>query len=430
MTLPESISTEKSLLGSILFNADLIPTAIEKVPADSIYDSCNKKIYQTIIDLYDNGIIPDNVIVYDKIKGDINLENRLYDLGDCETSLHIEHYCRIIVEKWLRRKIIEKSNILTNNSSNNDYPIGTLVNQFENLMVEIGESCDLNNIERKHRGGLIKLNDFKEQVIRFYENGFQNIGISTGWKTLDAHYRPAKGTLNIITGIPGHGKSEFVDAVMINTSIKKGWKWAIFSPENFPYELHIQKLVEKFHEKPFFKEGKISTEELERAIIWINEHIIFINPSDNNITLDALLKLVLEAIEKNKIDGFVFDPWNEIEINLKDGENETSYIGRSLSKARRFARRHNVLAYIVAHPAKMYKNRDTNEYNVPTMYDISGSAHWYNKADNGLCIHRDFQNSCVDIHIQKIKFKIHGSVGVVTMKYNKINGCFTETEGF
>lgn len=427
MILPESIEVEKTLIGSIIFDTDKIATAIEYVPLEAIYDSANKLIYKTIIELYDDGIIPDNILLYEKIHtiGDISAENRLYELAEHQTTTSILEHCKIINEHWIRRKVIEKCNILIKYASNKKYAVGDIINNFDNINNSICEISSESGVKRRRRGRIIKVNDFKEDVYDYYDNGFRNIGVSTGWKTLDKHYRPAKGTLNIIAGIPGHGKSEFMDALMINISKSKGWKWAVFSPENYPYELHIQKIAEKFIGKPLLKTNRMSREELKTAIKWIDEYFYFIEPDEENVTLDAVVNLFTEAYNSHKVDGIVIDPWNEIEMVMHTGESETDYIGRSLSRIRRYARRRNVISYIVAHPAKMYKNKE-GEYDVPTMYSISGSAHWYNKADNGLTIYRDFQNNMVDVHVQKVKFKVHGNIGCVPLRYVKSNGCFED----
>jgi twinkle protein len=67
-------------------------------------------------------------------------------------------------------------------------------------------------------------------------------------------------------------------------------------------------------------------------------------------------------------------------------------------------------------------------YEVPNLYDISGSAHFFNKTDYGLCIYRllkddktGFSNT-VQIHVQKVKFKHLGECGMVELNYNYVNG--------
>jgi hypothetical protein len=65
--------------------------------------------------------------------------------------------------------------------------------------------------------------------------------------------------------------------------------------------------------------------------------------------------------------------------------SETEYVSQMLTKIKRFAQHHDVHVWFVAHPRQL---RDWKGQ-PPTMYDISGSAHFINKADNGLVIHRN-----------------------------------------
>lgn len=91
--------------------------------------------------------------------------------------------------------------------------------------------------ETSKHGRVFTVNDLRESIDVYRENGLQNYkGVSTGWPSLDECYKIAKGTLNIITGIPGHGKSEFVDALMVNTATAHDWRWFVYSPENYPFE--------------------------------------------------------------------------------------------------------------------------------------------------------------------------------------------------
>ena len=50
----------------------------------------------------------------------------------------------------------------------------------------------------------------------------------------DKIFKWKKGDINLITGYGNHGKTFFWLQVMLTKSIFDGWKWAIFSPENFP----------------------------------------------------------------------------------------------------------------------------------------------------------------------------------------------------
>lgn len=79
------------------------------------------------------------------------------------------------------------------------------------------------------------------------------------------------------------------------------------------------------------------------------------------------------------------DPYNELDHQRPSFMSETEYVSQMLTKIKRFAQHHDVHVWFVAHPRQM---RDWKGQ-PPTMYDISGSAHFINKADNGLVIHRN-----------------------------------------
>jgi len=279
------------------------------------------------------------------------------------------------------------------------------------------------------KGKLIQPLSLTQAVIDFYVNGYDEGKTFPSWPGFSEHYRVAKKEMTVVSGIPGHGKSEFVDAIAIEMAVNYKWKLAVFSPENYPYAIHCEKLLSKMAGKPFHQgpTERMRKDELAYYMSWIQGHFVFIEPAEDALHLDAVLGLAQKAIDEYGVDGIIVDPWNEIEHNRPDRKSETDYIGESLMKCRRFARRQNVAFWIVAHPSKQYKDKESGEYSVPSPYDISGSAHWRNKADNCLCVFRN-QNDTVTVHIQKIKFKIRGRLGSVNFFYDKINGRYREME--
>ena len=100
---------------------------------------------------------------------------------------------------------------------------------------------------------------------------------------------------------------------------------------------------------------------------------------------------------------------------------------QALTQIRRFARNHGVHVWVVAHPQKLYR-RDDGLYPVPTPYDISGSAHWRNKADNCLTLWRDEKepDQPVHLHVQKIRFREVGKVGMVALQFDRVTGRYKE----
>ena len=84
--------------------------------------------------------------------------------------------------------------------------------------------------------------DLVDELSDYYHNGLPP-GDRTGWESIDKHYTVYPGQFTVLTGIPSHGKSEWLDALMVNLS--KTWQFCIFSPENYPHAIHISKLLEK-----------------------------------------------------------------------------------------------------------------------------------------------------------------------------------------
>ena len=111
---------------------------------------------------------------------------------------------------------------------------------------------------------------------------------------------------------------------------------------------------------------------------------------------------------------------------MERGESETNYISRFLDQLINFSHKTNVAVFLVAHPRKMQKERDTEvkKMEVPNLYDINGSANFYNKTDFGITIYRDFVDPKVDVYIQKVKFKHLGRVGRISYSYSEANGRF------
>lgn len=255
-------------------------------------------------------------------------------------------------------------------------------------------------------------------------------GVSTGWESIDRHYTVRPGEWTLVTGVPGHGKSEFIDALLINLAARNGWRFGIFSPENQPFALHLAKLAEKYSGKPFNPgpTERMSRGEFDMAATWLDRHFTMILPEEPSI--NAILAVAKALVLRKGIRGLVIDPWNEIEHGRTQGQTETEYISIVLSRIRQFARAHGVHVWLVAHPAKLFKEAN-GKYPVPGPYDVSGSAHWRNKADCCLAVWRDqmANTRTVEIHVQKIRHKITGQIGKVNLTYDPVTGRYFDGHG-
>jgi len=275
--------------------------------------------------------------------------------------------------------------------------------------------------------GLYRIDDYEAEIWALYREGTRQRGASTGWASLDELMTIAPGQLSIVTGIPSHGKPEFLDALLINLVRRYDWHVALCSFENRPPD-HSVKLFEKYLGMPF-PDGpsrRMSEDDLRMALDWARPRFFFIRAEDDAPpTIDWILERARAAVLRYGSIVLVIDPYNEIEHRRPDSMTETEFVSQSLGKVKRFAENHAVHVFFVAHPAK--PARTDGKPAAPGLYDISGSAHWANKADIGLAVYRpDLDGDEAQIHILKARHKWVGQPGQVSLRYDRITGRYFE----
>ena len=271
--------------------------------------------------------------------------------------------------------------------------------------------------------GVYAASDYAHSVMEAYEHGYGH-GESTGMKPVDELFTIKGGQLTIVTGLPGSGKSEFCDQIMLNLARDKAWKWAVASFEN-PCHVHQIKLAEKLVAKPFFEgtNPRITRPEIQEALGFINEHFVFLESRDGSLpTMSSIIDRAKSAIKRIGIRGLIIDPFNYITQETNE-KSETKNISDMLTALTSFAKAYDVHVFFVAHPAKIYA-RDDGTYPVVKGMHISGSAAWFAKADLGVTVHRG--NTGVEIHCWKSRFKWIGTQGMVTLGYDIPTGRYLD----
>ena len=270
--------------------------------------------------------------------------------------------------------------------------------------------------------GTYDADNLTESIDRLYDNGVDR-GVSTGWNTIDPYYLVRAGAFTVVTGIPSSGKSNWMDAVMVNIAKNHGWNFAVFSPENQPLEDHMARVLEKYIGQPFMDgpTPRMSKEDVARGKSWLTKHFTWILPSDDKEwSIDVILEAAKRLVLTKGIRGLVIDPWNELEHMRDNNQTETEYISVALKRIRQFGRRYGIHIWVIAHPAKLYRDK-SGKIPIPTPYDISGSARWRDKSDNCITIWRDLakEEGClVEVHVQKVRFRQDGKIGVGELTYN------------
>lgn len=269
---------------------------------------------------------------------------------------------------------------------------------------------------------VITPDDLREQIAHTWRNGIKR-GSHPGWESLAPFYRPRRGELTVVTGVPSHGKSTFVNNLAVNLIKREEWRFGIFSAEMQPLERHLELFISQLSGFPFHDgpTARLSLPEVNSVITKLHKHVCFVR-AEEAPTVDGLVDIGRWMSKRPEgVDGLIIDPWNEVDASRPVWQSETEFVSVSLSRLRNLARTQNIHIWLIAHPQKLYPDKDGN-YPKPTMYSISGSAHFRNKADMGLMVWRDVlqENSPTEIHIQKVRFRENGKPGMVPMRFNPI----------
>ena len=208
-------------------------------------------------------------------------------------------------------------------------------------------------------------------------------GLQVPWMNMKKLYSVAPAQWTLVTGMPGSGKSEFLDALLIELmrTYPKA-RCALYSPENMPYELHVAKLASKWLGKPFGAGPnlRVSRNEVESFMREeVGQRIHFLDVGNRSETIFEMLALTTEKPEvglPGEFDPFwwtkdgkepfcsgidrtfflVIDPWNFIE--KRTTLSEADYLSSALSVVDKYVHHTNCHIFIVAHPTKLERAKD------------------------------------------------------------------------
>lgn len=320
----------------------------------------------------------------------------------------------LLRDELLRRFGIERCRVLEYGDGCKDANEHLMKYGRESLLQCLAEAQEI-KVE-----GVFTVSDFEESLDALFEHGWQK-GVTIGHENFDRLCSFETKRLCIVTGIPGSGKSEFIDEIAERLNMRYGWRFAYFSPENAPLAYHASKLIEKFTGKRFSRES-LTFGEYKQVKQHLEQDFFFIAPTDS-YKIENILDKAKYLVRRRGIKALVIDPYNRLESE-QGSRSETQYISELLDKLTNFAQRNDILIILMAHPTKQPRNKD-GVIEAPTLYDISGSANFFNKADFGIVVHRNRTENTVEVHVQKVKFRHLGECGTALFKYNLNNGRYT-----
>lgn len=290
----------------------------------------------------------------------------------------------------------------------------------------------VSNAKRFPVNGTFTMDDLFDGVMDLYDNGLPKTIYpkSNVFGQLRYKFSVLRGQLTVVTGIPSHGKSNFVDWYVLNLINDYDMKASWFTPEHSPMELYKTNLMQKVIGKNFWSDKKgerITKQELEQYREWANQKIYLTDCTQGEFpTWDWLFDKFKEQMYSFGIDIFVIDAFNKVLLPKGD---KLSKINEVLTKLVNFAQSNNVIVFLVAHPTKMQKKED-GTYSKPTLYDVSGSADFRNQTHNGFTIYRHFdENPRTEFVNTKTKYNFQGEIGAsVDFYYCDKNGRYYTNE--
>ena len=429
---PQALDVERTVLGSMLIDADVLAIGATRLVPGCFYATQNRTIFESMTTMSANGMSVDVLTLAEHLRTReqleaIGAEPYLSELmSSTATSANIDGHIKILFEKMIRRQIIKSSSHLQDLGFDDNMPAETLFTLMEQQVGMIGKDFETAEMGITNRARVVSIEELRPQVENYYKKGESENVYRLALENLANLYKPTLGQFNVITGLPGSGKTELSQSIVLDLAYNHGWKWLIFSPESYPYYYLIQNFIEKYSKKGFHRgSDRVTPEELEAGIRFLHERIKLIDVGDDRVNTDQITKIIRDYTDKNECHGILIDPFNCLDVSIQQNENRTYGIGRFLDRLRILGRRRKFSSYILAHPKNLIKDPKTHRYPVARLGDIDGGAIWWDMAYNGMSVYRYYKLDVIAVHVQKIKFKPHGEVGVCYLKYDRDNGVFT-----
>lgn len=243
------------------------------------------------------------------------------------------------------------------------------------------------------------INDFAEGKIL--------AGLDTGSKLLDEYWR-YKQNFTIINGHSNVGKTTFALYLMVNSSVRHGWKWIVYSSENRTASIKMKLM--SFAANMDVKDMSYSQRRL--AYEWVSEHYLLISNKQVYSYYDLII-FGEKLLNKDGFHGYFIDPYNSLRIDMSErsGLSTHEYHYEASTEFLTFANNHQIAVWLNMHAvteAQRRKGADGLPI-APFAEDTEGGGKHVNRSDDFLTFHRKVQaqdhidRRTIEFHIRKIR---------------------------
>jgi len=238
-----------------------------------------------------------------------------------------------------------------------------------------------------------------------YANGKIPVGLDTGDDKLDNYFRYKKEFV-IMNGHSNVGKTTFALYMMVNSAVRHGWKWVVYSSENRTASLKMSLMQFAVNRKI----GDMTYEQRRTAYKWVNEHFTVI--SNNQVySYSDILVFLEKIVRQQECDAVFVDPYNSLKIELSGNGNSHDYHYQAASEFLTFSNANNVAVWLNMHAVTEAQRRkgDDGLPVAPYAEDTEGGGKFVNRADCFITIHRKVQapdhniKKTTELHIRKVR---------------------------
>ena len=242
---PQNIEAEIAVLGSMLIEEDALAQGIELLGPEAFYKDAHKKIFQSVINLFNENRGVDLITLTESLTKEGNLDTvggasyLAYLTSTVPTAANLLYHAKIVKEKYILRHLINSATQIVTDSFDHTQDVDALLDRSERLIFDI--------TSRKFSGGVVPLKEIIRKQIDAIDKLFQRkgqvTGVATGFHEFDvmtAGLQPSD--LIVIAARPSMGKSALVACIAEHVGLVLKVPTAIFSLEMSKEQL-IQRML-------------------------------------------------------------------------------------------------------------------------------------------------------------------------------------------
>ncbi|MCH5260267.1 MAG: replicative DNA helicase [Lachnospiraceae bacterium] len=268
--LPHSMEAEQSVIGSMIMDREAIVVASEIVLAEDFYNKQYGVLFDTMVELNDEGRPVDLVTLGDRLKEkdvppEVSSLEFIRDLITAvPTSANVKYYANIVAEKATLRRLIRLNEEIANTCYVGKDSLEDILSDTEKRVFDL--------IQRRNTEDFVPIRQIVMDAMDTIEKASHNKGNVTGVATgfLDLDYKTAgmqPSDLILVAARPSMGKTAFVLNVAQYVAFKQDKTVAIFSLEMSKEQL-VNRLfsMESKVDSQHLRTGNLSDAEWEKLI--------------------------------------------------------------------------------------------------------------------------------------------------------------------